>query len=246
MLKAVVFLAVFAGAFAAHQWWKVQADLNGSISDYSLETPETLTASLQETVEDLAKLTLSDDVAESDCSKQINDLIARTDAILQACGMKAQGADPTFLPSARVAQVSAYFLAYREQPERFREPLVKLCDQLMSDLPGSPHAFQASAFRFAAQYDLSQPLSDEGLQALFDTAGSYEYAGYGAALYSFVSRQLHANGHDSSARQVLTAGIERYRGEAGWHDLFQQQFTQGYVETPVSATGQQPDQASQM
>jgi hypothetical protein len=235
MLKAVLFAATFAGAFAAHQWWKTQSELNGETLDFKLESAEDLMVNLQENVTDLASLAATDNSDDSADTSQVNDLVARADAILTAIREKAGGSDPELQPRARVAHLSAYFLAYLEQPESFREPLIELCGGLEQDYPGSPYAFQASAFHFAAQHDLTARFSESGRAALQEQASSYEYAGYGAALYSFVSKQLHCNGQEKCAEEVLTAGLERYRGQPGWHDLFQQQFTQGYLQSPGPA-----------
>jgi hypothetical protein len=235
LLRLALCTAAFAGAFAFHQWWTTQSELNGETLDFTFESPEDLLVSLQENVTELASLTApdnSDDVANT---AQVNDLVARADTMLQAIQKKTGGDNPELQASARIAHLSTYFIAYLQRPESFREPLIELCDGLEEDLPDSPYGFQASAFHFAAQHDLTAPLSEAGRTALREKASSYKYASYGAALYSFVSKQLHSHGQEPCAEEILTAGLERYRGQTGWHELFQQQFTQGYMEAPTPA-----------
>ena len=124
-----------------------------------------------------------------------------------------------------------------QQPQLYREPLVALSRQLEGDLPNSEYAFQASILRFASQHDFTQPLDEERVPALMMQACGDLPPHQGVTFYCFVSNQLHSNGQTASAKAVLDAGLERFRGQAGWHDLFQQQFDQGHLEAPPQVVG---------
>jgi hypothetical protein len=231
LLKVVLCLAAFAGAFAFHQWWQSQPDLGGGTLDNVLASPEDLLQDMQENVTKLANV-VQPDGDRTEAATSVHELITATDATLLAIQEKGEAVGKDLLSEASVVQLNAYFIAQVLQPQSYREPLIKLCNQLELDVPNSPFAFQASALRFAGQHDLTQPLDEQGFEALASQADGYTQPGYGAALYSFVSKQLNVNGHASSAKKVLAAGLERYRGQAGWHDLFQQQFAQGHLKAP--------------
>ena len=231
MLKIVLCLAAFAGAFAVHQWWKSQPDLGGTM-DKVLASPEDLLQGMQENVSKLANFTTQPSSDETEAATSVQELITATDAALLTIQERGDEVSIDLVSEARVTQLNAYFIAQVLQPQSYREPLIELCSQLEGDYPNSPMAFQASALRFAGQHDLSQPLDERGLEALANQADRYAQPGYGAAFYSFVSKQLNLNGHAESAKKVLEAGLERYRGQAGWHDLFQQQFAQGHLKAP--------------
>jgi hypothetical protein len=138
----------------------------------------------------------------------------------------------------RLAQTRAYFLATLRFPDRYRKRLVELAHQLERDMPDTDRAFQASVMRFAGQYDLTQPLDGAGLQALVTQADGYGDSGRATAFISFISHQLFVNGRTASAKAVLDAGMDKFKGQAGWHNLFQQQFSQGHIiEPPPLAPG---------
>ena len=193
---------------------------------------------MEENVAELAKLAEQpDNVGQVDTADYVRELIARIDATLQTILQRRDDADANLVAAARMMQLHAYFFASMRRPQLYHEPLAVLSRQLERDLPNSDYAFQASVLRFASQHDFTQPLDAEGVRALMDQACGDLPPRQGVAFYCFVSDQLYSNGQTASAKAVLDAGLERFRGQAGWHDLFQRQFDQGHIEAPPQVAG---------
>ena len=239
MCKVVFTLATFAAAFAGHQWWSSRSsDAEHGGTDQASVSSEDLLQELQENVAELAKLAEQpDNVGQVDSADYERELITRIDATLQTILQRRDDADANFVAAARMMQLHAYFFASMRRPQLYCEPLTILASELERDLPNSDYAFQASVLRFASRHDFTQPLDAEGVRALMDQACGDLPPRQGVAFYCFVSDQLYSNGQTASAKAVLDAGLERFRGQAGWHDLFQRQFDQGHIEAPPQVAG---------
>lgn len=233
-LKVVLFLVIGTSVFAVHRWWTVK---NYADTDLSSASPEHL---LNEVEETLAQFALPQHLPNGDVTSEATDptgeLISKIDEAADKLFAQTSDSNSENVRTARTAQVKAYFFAAQRQPDAFAKRFDTLSTQLIEDYPGSTAAVEASILRFAIEHDLTKPLDGQTFQALKRQASGYANQRNGVALYSFVSHQLHSNGQIKSAKAVLDAGTDRYRGKPGWNHLFEQKFQQGHLTVPTATT----------
>ncbi len=237
--KIVFILSTFAAAFVGHQWWMSRnSGVDGGVPDLAMVSSKEILQGIEEDVAELAKIAERPDGADAtDPADSIRELITRIDSASQTLRQRGDNADVDSVAVVSMLQLHAYYFASVRRPQLYGERLAELASQVERDHPNTEYSFRAAVLRFASQHDFNQPLAEEDVRALMVEACGDLSPQQETTFYGFVSNQLYSNGQTASAKAVLDAGLERFRGQAGWHALFKLQFDQGHLEAPPQVDG---------
>jgi hypothetical protein len=227
-------VVVGASAFAAHRWWRSAPESTAEqAASAVVHSPGDPLTELQKSIAELSAHYEKDKKSKLPGTVSGSlPAIEKIDAALEIIRQQEGESTTKLIAQATLGQLQAYFFAAKLSPETYGEKFNTLANQLIDQSPASSAAAQAFILQFVSQLDFSTTIDASQLEALRVRAAACPDVMRGSALYSLVAHEFWSRGHESSAKAVLKAGSEQFKGTPGWRPLFDQMVAQGHLAPP--------------